>query len=156
MSTGSSTQALAEKRAAPAPLVWRHWPLTDGGWQRVFVPATMLALSGATWLTTDSLGWAATIAALSALSFWSFFLPTTYTLDRHGVGHAVWGRQRTIAWRMIRDCELSADGFWMTIGAAGRPAAWWRRRYIPCRAHQDEVAGWLKHQFGSSPSSQWK
>ncbi|MEM9657273.1 MAG: hypothetical protein AAF961_02825 [Planctomycetota bacterium] len=98
----AATEPPAPPGSPPDKLEWIDWPLRDRGWQSVLVASTLIALAALVgWRSSSVVAGLATCCAL-AISMASYWLPTHYTVDAHGVLVFRLGRSRWLPWQLVR------------------------------------------------------
>lgn len=131
MSTGPT------RRGPPAPLIWRAWPIEEGGltaWLLACLLGGVMLLAG--WQTASAF-WAVAAGGVLATTAWRYFLPVYYEINSQGVFQTVFGRRQRISWRSIGRVEIGRDG--VLIAPAGGPWAALRGIYLPWGAHRAEL-----------------
>lgn len=125
------------RRTAPPPLMWRVWPLEEGG-PTAWLLATLLggAVLLAGWQTQSAV-LALLAGAVAALAAWRYFLPVHYEVNSQGVFQTVLGRRRRVSWRSIGRLEVGHDG--VLIAPADRFSPTLRGIYLPWGAHRAEL-----------------
>lgn len=122
------------RRTAPPPLMWRVWPLEEGGptaWLLALVLGGAVLLAG--WQTRSAIS-ALLAGAVAALSAWRYFVPVHYEVNSHGVFQTVLGRRRRISWRAIGRVEVCRDG--VLIAPIDRLSPALRGIYLPWGTHR--------------------
>lgn len=125
------------RRTAPPPLIWRVWPLEEGGptaWLLALVLGGAVLLAG--WQTRSAIS-ALLAGAVAALSAWRYFVPVHYEVNSHGVFQTVLGRRRRISWRSIDRVEVGRDGVLIAPIDSFSPAL--RGIYLPWGAYRAEL-----------------
>ncbi|HEX7448911.1 MAG TPA: hypothetical protein VF306_15260 [Pirellulales bacterium] len=125
------------RRAAPPPLMWRVWPLEEGGptaWLLALLLGGAVLLAG--WQTRSAIA-ALLAGAVAGIAAWRYFLPVYYEVNSHGVFQTVLGRRRRISWRSIGRIELCRDGVLIAPSDSLSPAL--RGIYLPWGVHRAEL-----------------
>lgn len=125
------------RRAAPPPLMWRVWPLEEGGptaWLLALLLGGAVLLAG--WQTHSAIS-ALLAGGVAGLAAWRYFLPVYYEVNSHGVFQTVLGRRRRISWRNIGRVEMGRDGVLIAPIDSLSPAL--RGIYLPWGGHRAEL-----------------
>lgn len=131
MSTGSA------RRTPPPPLLWRSWPIEEGGataWFLACVLGGAMLLAG--WQTQSALG-ALFAGAVLAAAAWRYFWPVHYEINSQGVFQTIFGRRQRISWRSIGRVEIGRDGVLIAPDAGASAAL--RGIYLPWGLHRAEL-----------------
>lgn len=131
MSTGPA------RRNPPPPLIWRIWPLEEGGptaWLLACMLGGAMLLAG--WQTQSAL-WAVAVGAVLAAAGWRYFVPVHYEANAQGVFQTAFGRRQRISWRSIGRVEIGHDG--VLLAPASGPLGTLRGVYLPWGSHRAEL-----------------
>lgn len=137
--TGGSTG----RGNAPAPVVWRSWPLVDGGHPGWPLVTMGVALSAAVFFTTGHVGWVLVAAAAFALATWRYFVPIVFEVDAMGVTQHAFGRQRRTPWNAIRRCEIDSRGVY--LARSDLLTDTFRSLYLPTGPQHEQVVAAVRY-----------
>jgi hypothetical protein len=146
MTSSFTTAAVA--RNSPAPIVWRSWPLADGGRQLWLLIAALTAVAVVVGYATESATATAASVALVAVAAWRMFVPVVFELNALGISQHLLGRIRRIPWSAIEYARLGAEGVFFSLD--GAPLADLRGLYVPWEGRRNEVLALVEYYLPAS------
>jgi hypothetical protein len=148
MTSSFSNAPTAAVRTSPAPIVWRSWPLGDGG-RQVWLLVTVLSIVAAVVVySTGSPRWMTVSVVLVAAAAWRIFVPIVFELNALGVSQHLLGRIRRIPWSAIEYARIGQEGVFFSLD--GAPLADLRGLYIPWESRRQEVLALVEYYLPSS------
>ena len=138
----------AAARNSPVPIVWRSWPLGDGGRQLWLLAAVLVVVAVVVGSTMESPRWAAISAALVAAAGWRVFVPVVFELNALGVSQHLLGRVRRVPWSAIEYARIGREGVFFSLD--GGPLADLRGLYLPWEGRRNEVLALVEYYLPAS------
>jgi hypothetical protein len=148
MPSSFTAAPVASPRNSPVPIVWRVWPLGDGGRQLWLLVAVLLIVAVVVGLATESPRWMAVSAALVAAAAWRVFVPVVFELNALGVSQHLLGRIRRIPWSAIEYARVGREGVFFTLDGAA--LADFRGLYVPWESRRNEVLALVEYYLPAS------
>ena len=147
-SSFTTAPSAAARSTSPVPIVWRSWPLGDGG-RQVWLLATVLAIVAAVVIsTTGSPRWMTVSVVLVAAAAWRIFVPVVFELNALGVSQHLLGRIRRIPWSAIEYARIGREGVFFSLD--GAPLADLRGLYVPWESRRHEVLALVEYYLPAS------
>ena len=137
MTSSFTTAPISASRASPIPIVWRSWPLGDGGRQLWLLVLILSIVASTVGYTTDSPRWMVVSVLLVAAAAWRMFIPVVFELNALGISQHLLGRIRRIPWSAIEYARIGREGVFFSLD--GAPLADLRGLYVPWEGRRNEV-----------------
>ena len=99
---------------APGKLSWRVHPASERTGAALLALAAVAALSWLAALTMQSVWWGLLAAVMLLVPLTSFFLPSQYRLDEHGIAVNRCGMVRRIRWKDVRRLLFDSRGAFLS------------------------------------------
>jgi hypothetical protein len=148
MTSSSTTTPVVATRTSPVPIVWRSWPLGDGGRQLWLLVSVLSVVAAVVGYATGSPRWMAASVALVAAAAWRIFVPVVFELNTLGVSQHLLGRIRRIPWSAIEYARIGREGVFFSLD--GTPLADLRGLYVPWENRRNEVLAVVDYYLQAS------